>query len=549
MTRSNRAQLTLGLLLGAALVPAAGLAYLQYRSLSEMREQARQALLENLKQRLVGARLEVETDFLTWPRRTMLGDEQHDWLRRGDLEKIHHVSEIVRRICPYVSLFFAYQFSPGEDKVWIFRPTREPWNTRLSENDSAEAGIRNLVPQIVLTKHHFYNFYTDLDGERQQVFFHLCDEDLDPAHPRAAGYIGFAAPTRVLADRYLPAVLKKHLARLSVFNTPIPENQLWVAAMDETGRAVGPSHPGAAGAFTVQERFPHENAILPGWVFEAGLAHDQAAKIYGGQAIKGIGFILGTTALLLSAIVAIGISAIRLIHSSRHKSEFVASVSHELKTPLSLIRGYVETLRLNRLRREEDRREYFRVIEAEIQRLSGMIDRILESSKIEAEIKSYRPELIDVQAVIEEAVDRFSYELEKEQVTLDCRIDRIPLTSMVDPQGLSDAVRNLLSNAVKYSGEVRRVRLEVCRSEGRIAISITDHGIGIAKHEQRRIFKKFYRVDSGPGKHVQGAGLGLALVKHFAEAHGGSVSVQSEPGKGSTFTILLPAAVDEPVRS
>ena len=207
----------------------------------------------------------------------------------------------------------------------------------------------------------------------------------------------------------------------------------------------------------------------------------------------------------------------------------------------------METLHSNRLRSAEQREDYFRIAEAEVLRLSAMIDRILESSKIEAGIKSYSPELTDVTAVVDETVMHFSYELEKGGVTLVRDEMETHLIARVDPESLSQAVLNLLSNAVKYSGRDGRIELRVHRQGDEIAVSITDSGIGIPKDEQAHIFRKFYRVNSGAAAQRSGAGLGLALVRHFAEAHGGSVTVESEPGRGSTFTLLLPCVSEKPV--
>jgi two-component system phosphate regulon sensor histidine kinase PhoR len=224
----------------------------------------------------------------------------------------------------------------------------------------------------------------------------------------------------------------------------------------------------------------------------------------------------------------------------------VASVSHELKTPLALIHGYIEALHSNRVRTPEQGDDYFRIVNSEALRLSAMVDRILDSSKIEAGIKSYQPELVDVTAIVEETVAHFAYELEKASVTLSRETPEARLLARVDPESLSQAIMNLLGNAVKYSGKDRRITLRVAREGDRIAIAVSDHGIGIRCEEQHRIFQKFYRVTTGANGQQGGAGLGLALVKHFAEAHGGAVTVESEPGQGSTFTILLPCATGIP---
>jgi len=546
---SNRSQLILGILLVVALIPAALLAYLQYRSLSNLRTQTRQAVLDTLKQGLVGTRVKAETDFLDWPRMALLGDDYHDWLEQGDTALLLHLSEVSRRICPHLSLFFAYQLNDkGEQpKVWVFRPSSVVRFMSFSKHDSAEPAIRSLVPKLQMER-HFATYYTDIDGERHQVFVHLADyhttdERTKNLHGKAFGYYGFAIPARTLAVNYFPRLLREHLPRLATLLSADADIAGWV--VDETGKVVSSTQPAKQASFAVEE--PLGQGVLPGWKLRAGFTGLDLDQIDKSAFLRGVGQSLAIVGLLLFAIISIGVTASRAMSLSRAKSEFVASVSHELKTPLALIHGYVETLHSNRLRTAEEREDYFRIAEAEVLRLSGMIDRILESSKIEAGIKSYSPELTDVTAVVDETVMHFSYELEKGGVTLSRDSTEAHLVAQVDPESLSQAVLNLLSNAVKYSGGDRRIALRVYRKGDDVAVSVSDRGIGIPKEEQAHIFQKFYRVNSTVAAQRSGAGLGLALVKHFAQAHGGSVNVESEPGRGSTFTILLPCVAEKPV--
>jgi two-component system phosphate regulon sensor histidine kinase PhoR len=216
-------------------------------------------------------------------------------------------------------------------------------------------------------------------------------------------------------------------------------------------------------------------------------------------------------------------------------------MSHEFKTPLSIIRGFVETLRLNRLRDANQREDYFHIIETEIQRLSNMIDRVLEISKIEAGLKRYEPESVNVGELIEETLAKFAHELEKRAFVLERQIESPLPDARVDPVAFSQALLNLLTNAVKYSDAERKITVRATCKEDRLEISVSDRGIGIPKQEQARIFDRFYRASQSAAK-TAGAGLGLALVKHFAVAHGGEVAVTSSPGKGSMFAIVLPLA-------
>jgi two-component system phosphate regulon sensor histidine kinase PhoR len=168
-----------------------------------------------------------------------------------------------------------------------------------------------------------------------------------------------------------------------------------------------------------------------------------------------------------------------------------------------------------------------------------MIDTILDFSKIEVGLKRYRPETVDLGSVIEKTLAHFSPELEGRSFAIQSQIETPLPPARVDPQAFSQALLNLLSNAVKYSGDDRTILVKAAQSDGHVEVTVSDRGVGIPKWEQERIFNSFYR-GSQTAAQIPGAGLGLALVKHFANAHGGAVTVTSVPGGGSSFAILLP---------
>lgn len=223
------------------------------------------------------------------------------------------------------------------------------------------------------------------------------------------------------------------------------------------------------------------------------------------------------------------------------KSAFVSNVSHELKTPLALIRLFAETLSSGRVKKPEKIQEYYRIITTETVRLTHLINNILDFSAIEAGRKEYNFKPCDVAETVAEVVQNYAYSLENAgfKVETNYQTDLPPLE--IDCDAISQAVLNLLNNAVKYSADEKYIEINVERRRENIAIDITDHGIGIAPGEQEKIFGNFYRVGGSSDVHnVKGSGLGLALVKHIVEAHGGRVTVNSLPRRGSTFTILLP---------
>jgi two-component system phosphate regulon sensor histidine kinase PhoR len=224
----------------------------------------------------------------------------------------------------------------------------------------------------------------------------------------------------------------------------------------------------------------------------------------------------------------------------RMKSDFVSNVSHELRTPLSLIRMFAETLSMGRITNEEKQREYYATIVQEAERLTRLVNNILNFSKMEAGKKQYQFQEVDLNALAGGILETYKFHLQSEGFSPVVELAPVIPAIYADKEALSEAVINILDNAMKYSGAEKYLRVRSGSEGERIFLDIEDHGIGIPPEDQEKIFETFYRVPAGLVHEVKGSGLGLALVKHIMDAHEGKVIVTSTPGRGSTFRLQFP---------
>ncbi|MBZ5552881.1 MAG: HAMP domain-containing histidine kinase [Acidobacteriia bacterium] len=222
------------------------------------------------------------------------------------------------------------------------------------------------------------------------------------------------------------------------------------------------------------------------------------------------------------------------------KSDFVSNVSHEFKTPLALIRLFAETLELDRVKSTERQREYFSIIRKESERLTQLINNILDFSRIEAGKKEYKFVRQSISEVVRETIESYRFHVEQQGFTLKMDTDDTLPPMRIDRDAISQAMLNLLNNSLKYSTDEKSITVTVSR-EGQMAkIMVADRGIGIARADQKKIFEKFYRASNSLVHDTKGSGLGLSLVHHIVKAHGGTIKVESRVGEGSRFVIQLP---------
>jgi len=247
----------------------------------------------------------------------------------------------------------------------------------------------------------------------------------------------------------------------------------------------------------------------------------------------------------LSGLVVIAGSVVILVAAARErklsnlKSDFVANVSHELKTPLSLVRMFGELLQSGRVENSAKRDEYLRIIVSESERLAALIENVLDFAKVERGKAAYQFVAGSVVDVVARAVEACRVRAERDGVAIEQDLaSNVPAVAL-DERALEIAVINLVDNALKYAADGKVIRVQVRREDSVVAVRVSDEGPGIAEDERRRIFERFVRGKNTNNQRVRGSGIGLALVKHIAEAHGGRAWVENGARSGSTFVITL----------
>jgi two-component system phosphate regulon sensor histidine kinase PhoR len=253
-------------------------------------------------------------------------------------------------------------------------------------------------------------------------------------------------------------------------------------------------------------------------------------------------------AMVVTTVIG-GIAAIVVLRRearlAKLQTDFVNKVSHDLRTPLTSIRMFVETLQLGRLTDPIRQQEALEIIAEETERLSSLINRLLDWARMESGRRSYDLRAETLKPIVDAAVAAIA----PQQLLLPAEVDvEVPAglpRVRVDRSALVEALINLLTNALKYTGAVKKIVVRVESDGHAVRISVKDNGPGIARQDLKRVFDRFYRARDPLHRIIEGSGLGLAMVKHIVQGHGGLIEVASELGEGATFTITLPAIEEE----
>src|SRR6516164_1154365 len=352
-------------------------------------------------------------------------------------------------------------------------------------------------------------------------------------HPALAG---FAYDADYLANTFFPRVLNTVLPGQDPDDTSHPQPAIMVrTARDQSPLAASICWDGG-----VPETERGFESVFPGLILGMKLRGTTIENI-SNKFMRTNFIILGTLSLLIAGGMWLTYRNVsRELALAKVKSDFVSNVSHELRTPLALIRLYAETLELGRITTAAKQHEYHEIIRKESERLTGLINNILDFSRIEAGKKEYTFRETDVADLVRSTLESYRFEIEQNGFQFEEKIeDNLP-PLQVDREAIARSLLNLVNNAVKYSASDKYLGVNLYRQNGSVNLEVIDHGIGIPTSEQAKIFEKFYRACDPLVHNTKGSGLGLSLVRHIVEAHGGEVGVESSPGKGSKFVITLP---------
>lgn len=354
-----------------------------------------------------------------------------------------------------------------------------------------------------------------------------------PEHPALAGFL---YDTDYLKNDFFPKALNEVLPSQYQGDTSHVQTAIMV-------RSEKDSYPLAASTYwdggPAEVERPFED-VFPAYVLGIKLRGTTIADI-SNHFLRTNFLILGALSLLMGAgMILTYRNVARELALAKLKSDFVSNVSHELRTPLALIRLYAETLELGRIVDHGKQQEYYEIIRKESERLTSLINNILDFSRIESGKKEYTFRETNVADLVRSTLESYRFEIEQNGFKFEEKIDSDVPPLYVDREAIARSLLNLVNNAVKYSSNEKYLAVRLYRHSNGVNLEVVDHGIGIPAKEHLKIFEKFYRVGDPLVHNTKGSGLGLSLVRHIVKAHGGEVAVESAPGKGSRFIITLP---------
>ncbi len=548
LLRDRSLRLASGLAIAVA-IPVAVLFYFQFRSITDLGRSSA-VVLRQLSQETADGVAQSLQDVLKTPYINVLLRVSQAQTEPLDLPLIAPTIEQGLAAQPFVSRYYVWsdETKDHRDEVLAYDREHHAFTADVPEAAMIVARFRELAPQ----KHAIAVFETLIDGRR--TYFQAQLRFRFPARDRLTSFVALRVDAEQLRREFLPAFI---IGRLKTVEGPTGFPPLAVTVIDSGGRVLFPAGGPAPRQHVDERTFPlvffepelqrfiaPEDHKLETWRLLTGYGDQTIPQIIAARARPQRAMMA-----MLAGIMALGVffvvrAAAREVRLAELRSNFVSSVSHDLKTPLALIQLFAETLELGRLKNTERAHEYYRIINSEARKLTGLINNLLDFSKIEAGLRSYKRDPVDLTALTRRVLESLDSQFRHNQFTVTSRLDGdVPV--LIDEEAAVQALENLISNAMKYSPEHRDIVVEVVRADLHGVVRVTDRGIGIPARLQRKIFNKFFRIQTDAGSGPQGTGLGLAIVDHVMRGQGGFVRVDSEPGRGSTFTLHFPLYAGE----
>lgn len=452
----------------------------------------------------------------------------------GDGARVYFVTIFAEGVEPkvifYNSLPAPVKLPPGSPEESAVRRACAVWQTRRLEPESLQ--------ETTLT-------VDESDPANRIIFKPVIGESL-----KVYAVAGMIVDSSFFTNKLLPQAIQKHLQQFfpqRYRNDPIITTEDLVATAENLIITVEDSHHNLLLSTQTLDN-SKEGTIIPlQFVFTDWRLGVRSRFRTPEQAVmNAVDDNLLFSIIMLSALLTVVLLTLRTARRemkfSQMKSDFVSNVSHELRTPLSSIRVFGEFLRLGWIKEGEKVQQCGEYIEAESRRLTHIIDNILDFSRIESMQRTYQFEEVDSEEMIAETLKILEVQLKQKGFAINIEIDTeepLPVVT-ADREAFAQVLINLVDNAVKYSAAAKEVLVRLGQQDGFLAISVTDYGEGIPPDEHAKIFEKFYRVSTGLVHDVKGNGLGLSIVKHIIDAHHGRITVESDSGRGSTFTVYLP---------
>jgi len=533
----------------AVAIPVAILFYFQFRSISALSQtsslvlrQLSQATSEGVTDVLVDALRTVRVDVLL-----KIGQRQTEPL---DLPFIENTFEQGLIADPFVDRFYVWSDVTTDHRgdVLAFDRTHHEFIVNPPEGTLLVKQFHALAPEqraIAIFDGTIGDRRTHFQGQLRFTF----------TRDRLTSFVALAVDAERLRRDFVPRLVASKFANVE---GPTGFPSLAVSVLDGTNHVVYPPGGSATDRYVDERTFPlvffepelasfaaPEKGRPETWRVRTGYDNQTIPQIIAARERPQHAMMAMLAGVMALGVFFVARAAAREVRLAELKSNFVSSVSHDLKTPLALIQLFAETLELGRLKNTDRAQEYYRIINSEARKLTRLINNLLDFSKIEAGLRQYQLEPLDLGDVTRRVVDSLGSQFRHNQFTVTLRTPDQPVTVMLDSEAAEQALENLLSNAMKYSPEHRDIAVEVT-SDGRYGVvRVRDRGVGIPPRLQRRIFQKFFRIQTDAGTGPQGTGLGLAIVDHVMRAHDGFVRVDSEPGRGSTFALHFPLHAGE----